>query len=85
MLVTNWSGTCYIFPLLGAFIADSYLGRYRTIIIFSIIYIIVGPLKQPYHSKITVLEICAELLRNYFDQLDKLQTRICQNVTAVTA
>ena len=40
--VTNWSGTCYIFPLLGAFIADSYLGRYRTIIIFSIIYIIVS-------------------------------------------
>ena len=39
--VTNWSGTCYIFPLLGAFIADSYLGRYNTIIIFSILYIIV--------------------------------------------
>ena len=41
MQVTNWSGTCYIFPLLGAFIADSYLGRYNTIIIFSILYIIV--------------------------------------------
>lgn len=40
--VTNWSGTCYIFPLLGAFIADSYLGRYKTIIIFSMVYIIVS-------------------------------------------
>uniref|UniRef100_A0A803PUZ4 Uncharacterized protein n=1 Tax=Cannabis sativa TaxID=3483 RepID=A0A803PUZ4_CANSA len=36
----NWSGTCYITPLIGAFIADSYLGRYRTIAVFSIIYVI---------------------------------------------
>ncbi|CAL8471217.1 g10759 [Coccomyxa elongata] len=38
--VTNWSGTVYIFPLLGAFLADSYFGRYNTIIIFSIVYIL---------------------------------------------
>ncbi|KAK7860399.1 protein nrt1/ ptr family 8.2 [Quercus suber] len=38
--VSNWSGTCYITPLIGAFIADSYLGRYWTIAIFSIIYVI---------------------------------------------
>ncbi|KAK1298672.1 Peptide transporter PTR1 [Acorus calamus] len=37
--VTNWSGTCYIMPLLGAFFADAYLGRYKTIVIFMIIYI----------------------------------------------
>ncbi|KAK1321864.1 Peptide transporter PTR1 [Acorus calamus] len=37
--VSNWSGTCYIMPLLGAFFADAYLGRYRTIVIFMIIYI----------------------------------------------
>ncbi|KAJ4704493.1 protein NRT1/ PTR FAMILY 8.1-like [Melia azedarach] len=36
--VTNWSGTCYITPLIGAFLADSYLGRYWTIAIFSIVY-----------------------------------------------
>ena len=41
--VTNWSGACYIFPLLGAFIADSYLGRYTTIIVFSTLYTIVQP------------------------------------------
>ena len=40
--VTNWSGACYIFPLLGAYIADSHLGRYNTIIVFSIIYILVS-------------------------------------------
>ncbi|XP_027174859.1 protein NRT1/ PTR FAMILY 8.2-like [Coffea eugenioides] len=38
--VSNWSGTCYIMPLLGAFLADSYLGRYWTIASFSIIYFI---------------------------------------------
>lgn len=36
--VTNWSGTCYITPLIGAFIADSYWGRYKTIAVFSIVY-----------------------------------------------
>ncbi|GAB4857381.1 hypothetical protein Ancab_015290 [Ancistrocladus abbreviatus] len=36
--VNNWSGTCYIMPLLGAFLADAYCGRYWTIAIFSIIY-----------------------------------------------
>ncbi|EYU45754.1 hypothetical protein ABFS82_14G072000 [Erythranthe guttata] len=34
-----WSGTCYVTPLLGAFLADAYLGRYRTIASFSIIYV----------------------------------------------
>ncbi|KAG8376997.1 hypothetical protein BUALT_Bualt09G0122400 [Buddleja alternifolia] len=38
--VTNWSGTCYITPLIGAFLADSYMGRYWTIATFSTIYVI---------------------------------------------
>ncbi|CAM8958553.1 unnamed protein product [Rhodiola kirilowii] len=37
--VSNWSGTCYITPLIGAFLADAYLGRFWTIAIFSIIYV----------------------------------------------
>ncbi|XP_048319954.1 protein NRT1/ PTR FAMILY 8.1 [Ziziphus jujuba] len=37
--VTNWSGTCYITPLIGAFLADAYLGRYWTIAGFSIVYV----------------------------------------------
>lgn len=40
--VNNWSGTCYIMPLLGAFLADAYLGRYWVIAIFSMIYVIVS-------------------------------------------
>ncbi|KAK4278609.1 hypothetical protein QN277_016435 [Acacia crassicarpa] len=38
--VSDWSGTCYITPLIGAFFADAYLGRYWTIATFSIIYVI---------------------------------------------
>ncbi|XP_057458673.1 protein NRT1/ PTR FAMILY 8.1-like [Lotus japonicus] len=38
--VTTWAGTCYLTPLLGAFLADSYLGRYWTIASFSTIYVI---------------------------------------------
>ncbi|KAF5953661.1 hypothetical protein HYC85_006517, partial [Camellia sinensis] len=37
--LTNWSGTCYVIPLIGAFLADAYLGRYWTIASFSIIYV----------------------------------------------
>ncbi|KAK8692566.1 hypothetical protein V6N13_076023 [Hibiscus sabdariffa] len=36
--VMNWSGACYFTPLIGGFVADAYLGRYWTIVIFSIIY-----------------------------------------------
>ncbi|XP_076941226.1 protein NRT1/ PTR FAMILY 8.1-like [Bidens hawaiensis] len=36
--VANWAGTCYATPLLGAFLADAYFGRYWTIASFSIIY-----------------------------------------------
>ncbi|TKY56441.1 NRT1/ PTR FAMILY 8.1 [Spatholobus suberectus] len=38
--VANWGGTCYITPLIGAFVADASLGRYLTILCFSIIYVI---------------------------------------------
>ncbi|KAL3518095.1 hypothetical protein ACH5RR_020684 [Cinchona calisaya] len=38
--VSNWSGTCYITPLIGAFFADAYLGRFWTIVCFSIIYVL---------------------------------------------
>ncbi|GJX61246.1 NRT1/ PTR family 8.2-like protein [Tanacetum coccineum] len=42
--LSNWQGTCYITPLIGAFAADAYLGRYWTIAIFSVIYVLLEAL-----------------------------------------
>ncbi|XP_076906070.1 protein NRT1/ PTR FAMILY 5.2-like [Bidens hawaiensis] len=38
--VTNWVGTVWMTPLLGAYIADTYLGRYWTFMIASLIYLV---------------------------------------------
>lgn len=37
--VTNWVGTVWMTPVLGAYIADAYLGRYLTFVIASAIYL----------------------------------------------
>lgn len=40
--VSKWTGTVYIFSLVGAFLSDSYWGRYKTCAIFQIIFVIVS-------------------------------------------
>lgn len=40
--VNVWSGTTALTPLLGAFIVDAFLGRYRMIMIASVLYALVS-------------------------------------------
>lgn len=40
--VNNWSGSVWITPILGAYIADSYLGRFWTFTLSSLIYVLVS-------------------------------------------
>ena len=37
--VTNWVGTIWMTPILGAYFADAHLGRYLTFVIASAIYL----------------------------------------------
>ncbi|KAK4253370.1 hypothetical protein QN277_010689 [Acacia crassicarpa] len=37
--VTNWVGTIWITPILGAYVADAHLGRYWTFLLASLIYL----------------------------------------------
>lgn len=37
--VTNWVGTIWMTPTLGAYVADAHLGRYRTFVVAAAIYL----------------------------------------------
>ncbi|XP_010532219.1 PREDICTED: protein NRT1/ PTR FAMILY 5.1-like [Tarenaya hassleriana] len=38
--VNNWTGAVWLTPILGALLADSYLGRFWTFTIFSVVYVV---------------------------------------------
>jgi len=55
--VSKWTGTVYIFSLVGAFLSDSYWGRYKTCAIFQVIFVIVSNIlsisfPSPYSSSL---------------------------------
>lgn len=39
--VSKWTGTVYLFSLVGAFLSDSYWGRFLTCAVFQIIFVVV--------------------------------------------
>lgn len=41
--VALFEGLCYTTPIIGALLADSLWGRYKTILVFSLIYLVVSP------------------------------------------
>lgn len=55
--VTNWTGTLWLTPILGAYIADTYLGRYWTFVFATSIYIMV--------IKIYSFVLCCSSLSEY--------------------
>ena len=44
--VNLFEGTCYLTPVLGAWLADAHWGRYKTILVFSGIYFVVGSYRE---------------------------------------
>ena len=40
--VMAWSGTCYFTPIIGAFLADAYMGRFKVILWFSSVFYVPG-------------------------------------------
>lgn len=38
--VSKWIGTLYLFSLVGAFLSDSYWGRYKTSVVFQVIFLV---------------------------------------------
>ena len=90
--VSNWQGTCYVTPLLGAFLADAYLGRYWTIAGFSIIYFFVSLscFQKKYISCSHInkngfvrKKICLNVIANYFRELLFIRTNNCASCIKV--
>ena len=44
--VTIWTGVTLVVPILGGFIADAYWGRYWTIAILTLVYLLVMPIQN---------------------------------------
>ncbi|XP_023540279.1 protein NRT1/ PTR FAMILY 5.2-like [Cucurbita pepo subsp. pepo] len=75
--VTNWSGTVWIMPILGAYIADAHLGRYRTFMIASTICLMgMGLLTLAVSMSSLKPPPCLEVNKGNCKQASKLQLAV---------
>lgn len=49
--VSTWIGTSFFTPLIGAFLADTFWGRYKTVVVFLSVYVTVS-----YNSQFGILK-----------------------------
>ncbi|KAG0493617.1 hypothetical protein HPP92_004611 [Vanilla planifolia] len=69
--VTNWIGATFVLTVFGAFLADAYLGRFLTIVIFSCIY-----------AMGTVLLTLAASISSFLPPQCVLGSDLCRSATA---
>ena len=73
--VSKWTGTVYMFSLIGAFLSDSYWGRYKTCAIFQAIFVLVS--RTRLHLYIYIIYIFMRPLYSFID-LPNLPIFVCQ-------
>lgn len=78
--VTNWVGTIWITPILGAYVADAHLGRYWTFVIASTIYISVSTITFFFFDTIPSLFLIDRfyVFQIIYDQIFFLSNNIIQ-------
>lgn len=47
--VSAWNGCCFFTPLIGAFLADTFWGKYWTIVVFLSVYVVLSSILAAYH------------------------------------
>lgn len=73
--VNTWLGVSSIFPVLGAFVADSYLGRFTTILFSITIYFMVNKNKFIIISLLHIFKyMCVGCFCEYVNQIYSLTT-----------